>query len=374
MGALHPFPTMAYLQIENLQKRYAAQPVLSDVSLDIEQGEFVVLLGPSGCGKTTLLRVVAGLEQQCSGRVVCKGRDISHLPPSERDYGIVFQSYALFPNLTVAENIAYGIHGNGSEKIARKQRVGQMLELVGLPGLDHRYPAQLSGGQQQRIAIARALATAPGLLLLDEPLSALDAIERVRLRTEIHRLQKRLGVTTIMVTHDQEEALAVADRIIVMNAGRIEQSGTPVEIYQHPSTGFVAGFVGRMNHIDALASSEHQARCQALLLECVEPMRPGQSYRFGIRPEDIELLPGFGDQPGDAAHEAQVQKVEYLGALSVVSVLLAAAGSLELHVQVDSRRLLETPLLPGARIRVRLDPRKTHFLGPVSPAQPVRFH
>jgi len=220
-------------------------------------------------------------------------------------------------------------------KIARKQRVGQMLELVGLPGLDHRYPAQLSGGQQQRIAIARALATAPGLLLLDEPLSALDAIERVRLRTEIHRLQKRLGVTTIMVTHDQEEALAVADRIIVMNAGRIEQSGTPVEIYQHPSTGFVAGFVGRMNHIDALASSEHQARCQALLLECVEPMRPGQSYRFGIRPEDIELLPGFGDQPGDAAHEAQVQKVEYLGALSVVSVLLAAAGGLELHVQVD---------------------------------------
>jgi iron(III) transport system ATP-binding protein len=216
-----------YLQIDRLTKKFGNFVALDSVSLEVYEGEFVCFLGPSGCGKTTLLRAIAGLDIQTSGTVRQADVDISALPPSERDFGIVFQSYALFPNLTAERNIAFGLENQKLEKSAVDKRVNELLDLVGLPDQGPKYPAQLSGGQQQRIALARALATSPGLLLLDEPLSALDAKVRAHLRHEIKDLQRRLGVTTVMVTHDQEEALTMADRIVVMNQGVIEQVGTP---------------------------------------------------------------------------------------------------------------------------------------------------
>src|SRR3954463_8486968 len=235
----HPF-----LRIEHLSKRFGAFTALKDVSLEVRRGEFVCFLGPSGCGKTTLLRAVAGLDPQEEGRIEIAGRDVTRAPPAERDFGIVFQSYALFPNLTVAQNVGYGLVNRRRPGAEVKRRVEELLTLVGMPEQSAKYPVQLSGGQQQRVALARALATSPSLLLLDEPLSALDARVRVYLRHEIKSLQRRLGLTTIMVTHDQEEALTMADRIVVMNHGVIEQVGSPIEIYRNPSSPFVAEFVG----------------------------------------------------------------------------------------------------------------------------------
>src|SRR5690242_11672820 len=240
---------MPYLQISNVSKSFGTFQALKDVSFEIEEGKFVCFLGPSGCGKTTLLRAIAGLDVQSSGRILQAGRDISALPSSQRDFGIVFQSYALFPNLSIADNIGYGLKNSGKPRAEVKARVQELAELVGLKGHERKYPAQLSGGQQQRVALARAIALSPGLLLLDEPLSALDARVRIHLREELKALQRRIGVTTIMVTHDQEEALAIADRIVVMNHGIIEQVGTPLEIYRDPATPFVADFVGHMNFL-----------------------------------------------------------------------------------------------------------------------------
>jgi len=240
-----------YLRLQGIEKNFGAFRALRDIHLTIERGEFVCFLGPSGCGKTTLLRIIAGLETQSAGTIRQADRDISRLPPAERDYGIVFQSYALFPNLSIFDNVGYGLVNRKTPRAQVASRVDELLKLVGLPGSGAKFPAQLSGGQQQRIALARALATAPGLLLLDEPLSALDALERIRLRGEIRRLQQQLGVTTIMVTHDQEEALSVADRIVVMNHGVIEQIGTPMEIYREPASPFVADFVGKVNMVPA---------------------------------------------------------------------------------------------------------------------------
>ncbi|MGL6041374.1 MAG: ATP-binding cassette domain-containing protein, partial [Deefgea sp.] len=245
------------LQISGINKQFAAFTALKDISLNVQKGEFVCLLGPSGCGKTTLLRIIAGLESTDHGSIIQTGRDITRASAAERDYGIVFQSYALFPNLTVAKNIAYGLKGRTQDK---DRRVTELLDLIGLPAIAEKYPAQLSGGQQQRVALARALATSPNLLLLDEPLSALDAQVREHLRGEIKALQQKLGVTTIMVTHDQEEALTMADRIVVMNHGVIEQIGTPDEIYQQPASRFVADFVGHCNWINSLAVGKHRVR------------------------------------------------------------------------------------------------------------------
>ena len=242
--------------LDGIAKKFGEYVALRDVTLSVDAGEFVCFLGPSGCGKTTLLRIIAGLERQNLGVVRMAGRDVSALPPKLRNYGIVFQSYALFPNLSVARNIAYGIEARKMSKADIDRRVDELLELMGLPRHKHKYPAQLSGGEQQRVALARALAPSPSLLLLDEPLSALDARVRQSLRREIRDLQRRLGVTTIMVTHDQEEALAMADRIVVMNHGVVEQVGTPVEVYMRPGSRFVARFVGQMNFISATACEE----------------------------------------------------------------------------------------------------------------------
>ena len=268
----------SYLEVRNLQKRFGDFTALGDVSLDVAEGEFVCFLGPSGCGKTTLLRAIAGLDPQTSGTIRQKGRDVSALPPAQRDFGIVFQSYALFPNLTVADNVGYGLVSRRQARGAIAKRVDELLALVGLPDAGPKYPAQLSGGQQQRVALARALATSPGLLLLDEPLSALDARVRLRLRHEIKALQRRLGVTTIMVTHDQEEALTMADRIVVMNQGAIEQVGTPQEIYRQPTTAFVADFVGSMNFLAGTLVAPDRVKVGDLTFDCPAAGRPGARH------------------------------------------------------------------------------------------------
>ena len=237
----------SFLEVKTLRKSYGRTTVLDDVSFEIKEGEFVCFLGPSGCGKTTLLLCLAGLEQPDSGDILKRERSLARIPPSGRDVGIVFQSYALFPNLSVKKNIAFGLENQKKSKVEVETICAQLMTLLSLNEHEEKFPSQLSGGQQQRVALARALAVSPSLLLLDEPLSALDAQVRARLRGELRDLQSRLGITTIMVTHDQEEAQSLADRIILMNQGRIEQIGTPWEIYNEPATSFVADFIGVSN-------------------------------------------------------------------------------------------------------------------------------
>jgi iron(III) transport system ATP-binding protein len=315
--------TSPYLQVENVHKTFGNFMALRDIYLDVYPGEFVCLLGPSGCGKTTLLRIIAGLEQQTQGRVIQADKDVSNLPPSMRDFGIVFQSYALFPNLTAAQNIAYGLRNTKQAKTVVARRVEELLDTVGLTGFSKKYPSQLSGGQQQRVALARALALSPGLLLLDEPLSALDAKVRVKLRAEITQLQKRLGITTIMVTHDQAEALAMADRVVVMDKGYIAQVGTPSAIYQHPNTPFVANFIGVMNFLKGVAVSNHEVRCGNLVLTTqATDLTPNSHVVVAIRPEDICVI-----APEQAEHQAlpnvfsaEIQELEFLGASLRISL------------------------------------------------------
>lgn len=302
----------AYLRIDGVTKTFGDFTALRDVSLDVLEGEFVCFLGPSGCGKTTLLRAIAGLDIQTSGLVFQGGKDVSALPPSQRDFGIVFQSYALFPNLTVTRNVAFGLENRKLPKAEIARRTGELLETVGLPDQGDKFPSQLSGGQQQRVALARALATSPGLLLLDEPLSALDAKVRLHLRDEIKELQRRLGVTTIMVTHDQEEALSMADRIVVMNTGFIEQVGPPLEIYRDPATAFVADFIGTMNFFPATVTAPGRVRLGDAEVVCsTGELAPGTSARLAIRPEDF--IVDEGDGGGENVVEARVHILDFLG-------------------------------------------------------------
>ena len=307
---------MDYLELFDVRKEFGSFVALKGVSLEVRAGELLCVLGPSGCGKTTLLRIIAGLEVQSAGKIVQAGRDISRAAPMDRDYGIVFQSYALFPNLTVEDNVAYGLVNRKVPRDERGKRVAELLALVGLPESARKHPGQLSGGQQQRVALARALATSPGLLLLDEPLSALDARVRVRLRGEIRALQQRLGITTILVTHDQEEALSMADRIVVMREGAIEQIGTPSEIYLRPATPFVADFVGKTNLLPAVAIGERAIGVGPQRFECDGETRlgAGKALRLFFRPEDV-LVRGVNGTTRNAA-SATVEKVEFLGAFS----------------------------------------------------------
>ena len=320
------------------------------------QGEFVCFLGPSGCGKTTLLRIIAGLEVQSAGSVRQGGRDISRLPPAQRDYGIVFQSYALFPNLSVFDNVAYGLVNKGQARKAIRARVAELLKLVGLPEAGEKFPSQLSGGQQQRIALARALATSPGLLLLDEPLSALDALERVRLRQEIRALQQRVGVTTIMVTHDQEEALSMADRIVVMNHGRIEQIGSALEIYREPASPFVADFVGKVNVLAGTAE-EGGVRVGSSLLKCNgSGAAAGHAVKLYLRPEDIVARP---IAPGDSnVLDARIEKIEFLGSYCLVRVAADALQGHPLTVYLSLNFLSEQELEPGKLLQLRILPER----------------
>ena len=345
-----------YLRLEGIRKSFGSFQALTDVDLEIGRGEFVCFLGPSGCGKTTLLRIIAGLEGQSAGRIVQAGRDISRLPPAQRDYGIVFQSYALFPNLTVADNVAYGLVNRKVAKAEIRARVDELLKLVGLPTSGPKVPAQLSGGQQQRIALARALATRPGLLLLDEPLSALDAIERVRLRGEIRALQKSLGVTTIMVTHDQEEALSVADRIVVMNQGAVEQVGTPLEVYAEPKAVFVADFVGRANRLSAVAEADGTLSVGALRLPppSGRTFRPGSQVTLYLRPED-RIVEGLGPEHPHQC-DGVVRRIDFLGGYLLLEV--EVAGMAPLVLQVSLNQMHELGVREGAPIRFALRPER----------------
>jgi iron(III) transport system ATP-binding protein len=345
----------AYLSLTGVTKRFGRFTALDRVSLDVPRGSLVTFLGPSGCGKTTLLRIIAGLETQDEGTLVQGGRDISRLPAIRRDYGIVFQSYALFPNLTIFDNVAYGLVNRRAGRDAIKSRVAELLKLVGLPDVGGHYPGQLSGGQQQRIALARALATAPGLLLLDEPLSALDALERLRLRGEIRALQQRLGVTTIMVTHDQEEALSMADHIVVMSRGRIEQVGTPQQIYREPATAFVADFVGKVNVLTAVAQGDGRVRVGDLVLDGArgsETLAPGTPVKLYLRPEDVTINGNANGHPNSAP--ASVQKIEFLGAFCLVTVTLAGAPAQPLLVNLSRHSLDRMSLEIGAPLTIGL--------------------
>ena len=348
-----------YLRLEGIRKNFGSFQALQDIHLAIEKGEFVCFLGPSGCGKTTLLRIIAGLETQTAGRIEQAGRDISVLPPAERDYGIVFQSYALFPNLTVADNVAYGLVNRKQPRAQIRQRVDELLKLVGLPGSGPRFPAQLSGGQQQRIALVRALATSPGLLLLDEPLSALDALERVRLRHEIRSLQRKLGVTTIMVTHDQEEALSVADRIVVMNQGVIEQVGTPMQVYRDPATPFVADFVGKINVLSGQLHPGRQLHIGQGRFACEIDTESARDVKVYLRPEDVLARP---IAPGDSnVFHGDIDKIEFLGSYCHVSVRAAEIGPLPVTVYLSLNFLAEQGLEVGSRLPLRLLPERMRF-------------
>jgi len=348
-----------YLRLAGIHKDFGSFSALKGIDLDIAQGEFVCFLGPSGCGKTTLLRIIAGLEVQTAGRIELAGRDISQLPPAERDYGIVFQSYALFPNLNVADNVAYGLVNRKVPKAQARARVTELLALVGLPGSEAKFPAQLSGGQQQRIALARALATKPGLLLLDEPLSALDAIVRVKLRSEIRSLQRQLGVTTIMVTHDQEEAFAVADRIVVMNQGSIEQVGTAMQVYREPATLFVADFVGRINALPATAHAGG-LRVGQQVLHCehasVNGHESGRELRIYLRPEDVLARPiAAGDSN---VFEGEIEKIDFMGPYCLVRVRADTLGAQAITVYLSLNYLAEAQLAEGSRLPLRLLPER----------------
>ena len=342
-----------YLRIEGLSKMFGTFTALRDISLDIIEGEFVCFLGPSGCGKTTLLRAIAGLDIQSTGRIEQGGRDISALPPAERDFGIVFQSYALFPNLTVRKNVAYGLENRKTPRAEVRQRVSELLELVGLPEQGDKYPAQLSGGQQQRVALARAIATSPGLLLLDEPLSALDAKVRERLRHEVRELQRRLGVTTIMVTHDQEEALTMADRIVVMNQGVIEQVGTPLEIYRRPATAFVADFIGTMNFMPGYMDGPGRVRLGQISLACeTDGLEPGAAVTIAVRPEDIVV--GEAKDGEENTFEIELETMEFLGSFYRAELSEPGIGEVRLRADLSINRVRGLGLDAGRRYRVKI--------------------
>ncbi|UTV98589.1 putative 2-aminoethylphosphonate ABC transporter ATP-binding protein [Marinomonas rhizomae] len=350
-----------YLELHNIDQMFGIHQALKNVSLNIAEGEFVCFLGPSGCGKTSLLRIVAGLDTPTSGQIHQAGRDITHAPVNHRDFGIVFQSYALFPNLSVADNIAYGLVSQKVSANERRARVTELLATVGLSGSEGKYPAQLSGGQQQRVALARALATSPGLLLLDEPLSALDARVRAHLRQEIKQLQEKLGVTTIMVTHDQEEALTMADQIVVMNQGVIEQIGTPQEIYAHPTSPFVAEFVGEMNFLSAKVSGAGQMQSGNLTLHCDAPsnLPLGQSAQLAIRPEDVRFQ---ADNSAGNILNAQVLHLEFLGS-RVRSSLKLEDHERPIIADISMNEMSRLNLVLGQNVVCQLPHERLHIFG-----------
>jgi putative spermidine/putrescine transport system ATP-binding protein len=313
-----------FLNIEHVRKSFGSTTVVQDFNLAVEPGEFVSFLGPSGCGKTTVLRMVAGFEEPSAGRIVIGGKDVTHLKPNQRNIGMVFQAYALFPNMTVGQNIGFGLRVAGRSRADIDRRVKEMLALIRLPDLADRYPYQLSGGQQQRVALARALAPAPKLLLLDEPLSALDAKVRVSLRDEIRQIQKNLGITTVFVTHDQEEALSISDRIVVMYGGKAEQVGAPFEIYNKPATRFVASFVGTLNMlngkvVDAAAGTVDIDGQQVRLGR--DPGKPnGAAVTLALRPEAAAI-----GGAGNLSLKGTIADVSFLG--SVIRIRAAVGAS-----------------------------------------------
>jgi len=338
-----------YLNVQNLTKTYGAFTALDKISIGVQSHEFVCLLGPSGCGKTTLLRIIAGLTDADSGTIHLEGQSLSGLPARQRGFGIVFQSYSLFPNMTVAENIGYGLKIRAIAKNKIAARVDELLTTIKLPDVADRYPWQLSGGQQQRIALARAIAVDPRLLLLDEPLSALDAKVRAQLRTEIRDIQRTLDIPTLMVTHDQEEALSLADRIICMDHGVVEQCGTPQELYLRPATRFVADFMGTSNLIE----TSYIRECMPDLM-AHHPVGDDDAFVACIRPEQISLHP-------DPQGKATIRSVTFLGNLRRVFVE-SPAGPLivEAHGHVD--------LCEGQSVRLDINPQDCSWVANTPPS------
>lgn len=313
---------MAFLELQNLNKLFGKVLAVRDLSLAVERGELVSLLGPSGCGKTTTLRMIAGFEFPDSGQIVLDGKDITQLAPNKRGTGMVFQAYALFPNMTVYDNIAFGLDVTGRPKQEIQARVQEMLELVRLEQTAKRMPYELSGGQQQRIALARALAIRPRVLLLDEPLSALDAVVRVALRSEIRRIQTELDITTVYVTHDQEEALSISDRVVVMRDGVIEQLGSPEEIYRKPGTRFVASFIGTANQLIATAAADGTARFHGATLRLPSAVESGARIALLVRPENLAVHTELPAPNGRNVLEGSVQTMTFLGPLTRLEVLV----------------------------------------------------
>ncbi|HLJ67453.1 MAG TPA: ABC transporter ATP-binding protein [Chloroflexota bacterium] len=345
---------MAELQLQQLSKRFADVVALYSLDLAIESGKFVSLLGPSGCGKTTALRIIAGFERATSGCVLVDGKDVSNVPANHRDMGMVFQAYSLFPNMTARENVAFGLRIRRVSRADRNRRASELLELVGLASMLDRYPHQLSGGQQQRVALARALAIEPSVLLLDEPLSALDAKVRVQLREEIRRIQLQLGITALYVTHDQEEALSISDQVVVLSQGRIEQTGSPAEIYGEPATPFVAQFVGTMNRFEGRVAAEGLVKTHDVLLpaEAALGHPAGDRVLLLIRPESIRLEPLNGDVTVPELGVRGTVKVHtFLGPVTRLSIDTAMG---ELTVDVGSVQALS--LAAGTPVALSWDP------------------
>jgi putative spermidine/putrescine transport system ATP-binding protein len=317
---------MSFLTLTHLKKSFGPVQVVQDFNMSIEKGEFISFLGPSGCGKTTVLRMIAGFETPTDGAISIAGKDQTTLRPNQRNIGMVFQAYALFPNMTVFDNVAFGLKVAGRSKSEIEARVKEMLGLIKLDHLADRYPYQLSGGQQQRVALARALAPKPQVLLLDEPLSALDAKIRVSLREEIRAIQRQLGITTVFVTHDQEEALSISDRIVVMNQGRADQIGAPFEIYNKPSTKFVANFVGTLSTLDAIVAEDATSNVyigngKIILPEPIAGAKAKDKVTLALRPEalSLEKTPGR-----DNALTGTVESVSLLG--SVIRTRMVVDG------------------------------------------------
>jgi putative spermidine/putrescine transport system ATP-binding protein len=357
---------MSFLELTGVHKRFGETIAVEDFNLSADRGEFVSFLGPSGCGKTTTLRMIAGFEHPTLGRIAIDGKEITHQPPNQRNIGMVFQSYALFPNMTVAGNIGFGLKVRKLPAEAVRKRVGELLELIGLPGRGERFPWQLSGGQQQRVALARALAIEPQVLLLDEPLSALDAKIRVALRHQIRSIQRQLGITTVYVTHDQEEALSLSDRVVVMSEGRVEQIGPPSAIYNFPATAFVASFVGTLNLLTARVVDAPAGR---LSVEGQE-VRASQAVASGedgtvslaLRPESMEL----GEGGGSNRFRGPLEDVAFLGSIVRMRVGLGNGTSLSLDTFNDPN--LALPAI-GEVVTVSFPPEACVVLGRTAPAE-----
>ncbi len=333
---------MAHLTLTNISKQFTNNTVVQDFNLDVEKGEFVSFLGPSGCGKTTTLRMIAGFEVPTTGTVTLEGKDITNKAPNQRNVGMVFQAYALFPNMTVAGNIGFGLKIRGEKKDTIQTTVKEMLALIHLEQRGDSFPYQLSGGQQQRVALARALANHPEVLLLDEPLSALDAKIRVQLRAEIRAIQKKLGITAIYVTHDQEEALSISDRIVVMYDGKIEQVGSPFEIYNFPTTTFVAGFVGTLNTTTAevVDPAARLLRIDGVTLQAAEGLEDkhtGDKVTIAIRPERLNFV---AVEKKANILDCTVENITFLGSVVRIQV---SVGSNRFYMDTFNNPFLELP-------------------------------
>ena len=337
---------MSGLTLENVTKEFGTFTAVDDVALTVPHGTFVCLLGPSGCGKTTLMRMIAGLDLPTKGAIRLDGADITHVPTHKRDLGMVFQSLALFPHLTVGENIAYSLRIRGAGKEEQKKRVDELLAMIHLPGYADRPVAKLSGGQRQRVAIARALAISPKLFLLDEPLSALDAKLREAMQVELRQLQQRLGITTIVVTHDQREAMTMADTVVVMNGGKIRQAAPPVDIYRRPADTFVADFIGSTNLLDFTADAAGAVTVSGTPVPGLAAPAGLRSGILSVRPEDVQLT-----APGNGALDGTVVFVRDLG--GTVETFVEAGGRQIVAVSMPHAR---PDVTVGQTVGVRLDP------------------